>query len=112
MSALSKVFEKVISEEITEFLDQNKLFSTTQFGFRSNISTTDALLFATETIRHEVDNDGPVSAALLDLSKAFDSISHKYLPRKLKDLNFEVPALSIIQSYLTNRIQKVVQSTT
>ena len=63
MSALSKISEKIISEQITQFLDQNKLFRITPFGFRSEISTTDALLFATEIIRYEVDNDRPVSAA-------------------------------------------------
>ena len=47
-SALSKVFEKVINEQITQFLDQNQMFSPLQFGFRSKFSTTDALLFATE----------------------------------------------------------------
>ena len=79
-SGLSQFFEKVISEQNAQFLDQNILFSSTQFGFRSKFSTTDALLFATEKIRHEVDNDRPVSAALLDLYKAFDSISHENLP--------------------------------
>ena len=69
-------------------------------------------MFATEKNRYEVDNDKPVSAALLDLSKVFHSISDIYLLTKPRDLNFEVSALSINQSYLTNRIQKVVLPTT
>ena len=87
------------------------MFSPTQFGFRSKFFTSDALLFPTEKIRYEVDNDRHVSAALLDLSKAFDSLSHEYLLTKLRDSNVELSALSIIQSY-TNRIQKVVLPTT
>ena len=50
-AALSKVFEKVIREQITDFVDNNKLFSPVQFGFRTHISTTDALVFTTEKTR-------------------------------------------------------------
>ena len=87
-------FEKVINEQITQFQDEKTLFSRTHFGFRSKFSATDALLFTTENIRYAFDKDRPLAAALLDLSKAFDSISHEYLLTKLKDLNFEVPTLS------------------
>ena len=47
-AALSKVFEEVIREHITNYINNNKLFSPVQFGFRKNISTTDALVFTTE----------------------------------------------------------------
>ena len=48
-----------------------------------------------------------VAAAFLDLSKAFDSISHCILFEKLKELNFEDKAISVIKNYITGRIQKV-----
>ena len=110
-AALSKVFEKVIREQITNYIDNNKLFSPVQFGFRKNISTTDALVFTTEKIRKEIDNNHFVVAAFLDLSKAFDSMSHEILLKKLKKLHFDPNAFSLIQSFLTGRTQRVVLST-
>ena len=103
-SALSKIFEKVIREQSTNYIDNNKRFSPVQFGFRKNISTTDALVFTTEKIKKEIDNNHFVAAAFLDLSKAFDSISHEILLKKLEKL-------SLIQSFLTGRTQRVVLST-
>ena len=50
-SALSKVFEKVIREQITDYLNKNNILSNLQFGFRSKYSTTDAPVLATKTIR-------------------------------------------------------------
>ena len=78
-----------------------------QFDFRSNYSTTDELLFATESIRQSLDQNQFVAAALLGVSKAFVSISHGILFEKLEELNFGSNALSMMKSYLTERYQKV-----
>ena len=110
-SALSKVFEKVIQNQIVEFLDDTKLLSPHQFGFRANFSTADALLYATEKIRFDIDNKNVVAAAL-DLSKAFDSISHEILLQKLHNLNFSENSIAMIRSFLKRRLQKVVLETT
>ena len=107
-SALSKVFEKLICNQILEHLERNNLLSQIQFGFRAKYSTTDALLYATEKIRSDIDNNKMVAAAFLDLSKAFDSISHEILLEKLENLGFDQIAISFIGSYLSNRTQKVV----
>ena len=98
-SALSKIFETVLKDQIVEFLNKNNLLSYSQFGFRSHFSSADALLFATETIRKQIDEKNIVAAAFLDLSKAFDSISHCILFEKLKELNFEDKAISVIKNY-------------
>ena len=107
-SALSKVFEKVICNQILEHLERNNLLCQIQFGFRAKYSTTNALLYATEKIRSDIDNNKMVAAAFLDLSKAFDSISHEILLEKLENLGFDQIAISLIGSYLSNRTQKVV----
>ena len=88
-SALAKLFEKILRQQIREHLTENNLLSQMQFVFRSNYSTTDALLFAKESIRQSLDQNQFVAAALLDLSKAFDSISHGILFEKLEALNFD-----------------------
>ena len=85
-------------------------FSPVQFGFRKLVSTTDALVFTTEKIRKEIDNHHFVAAAFLDLSEAFDSISHEILLKKLVTLHFVLYAVPLIQSFLTGRTQRVISS--
>ena len=101
-SASSKVFEKVICNQILEHLERYNLQSQIQFGFRAKYSTTDALLYAREKIRSDIDNNKTVAAAFLDLSKAFDSISNEILLEKLENLGFDQMAISLSESYLSN----------
>ena len=65
-----------------EYLDKSRIFSSLQFGFRKQLSTTDALLYATEKVRKKIDANENVTAAFIDLSKAFDSMSHAILLKK------------------------------
>ena len=58
-------------------------------------------------IRTCIDTNQFVHGAFLDLSKAFDSLSHNILLAKLKQIGFENSAIQIIQSYLSNRQQVV-----
>ena len=106
--ALAKLFEKVLHEQISEYLSQHKLLSNTQYGFCRKFSTTDALFYATENIRKKVNDKEVVSAAFLNLPKAFDSISHDILLEKLKTLNFDSNAVSMINCFLRYRNQKVI----
>ena len=62
---------------------KNKLLSRSQYRFRKKHSRTDALVYTTEFIRHKTDQNKSVAAAFLDLSKAFESISHVILLKKL-----------------------------
>ena len=78
-----------------------------QFGIRKNISTQDALVYVTESIRNQLDSKKIVHAALLDLSKAFDSISHEVLIEKMLSLGFSNGANALIASFLNKRIQRV-----
>ena len=106
-AALAKIFEKVLREQMSNYLESNKLLTQRQFGFRSKYSTTDALVYATENIRKKLDNSENTAAAFINLSKAFDSISHEILPQKLMMLKFDDNAMSMMESFLTNRQQKV-----
>ena len=106
--ALAKIFEQVIRNQINDYLISNKLLSPKQFGYRKKVSTTDAVLQCTEFVRTEMDKENTVCGAFLDLSKAFDSISHEILIEKLKCLGFDGTSTQLIRSYLKDRTQKVV----
>ena len=102
--AFSKIFEKILHAQI--LLDKFQTMTPFQFGFRKNISIQDALVYVTESIRNQIDSKKIVHAALLDLSKAFDSISHEVLIEKMLSLGFSNGANALIASFLNKRIQR------
>lgn len=105
---LSKVFEKLLSQQITEFLECHKLLANLQSGFRKFRSCTSALLKVSDDIRQEIDSNRHTILVLLDFSKAFDSVDHTLLLRKLEIyFNFSTSAIALIKSYLFNRRQLV-----
>ena len=75
-SSLAKVFERLLREQTLEYHEKFALLSNTQFGFRNKVSTIDALVYCTETIGYHINNNNFITAALLDLPKALDSINH------------------------------------
>ena len=103
-SSLSKSFKRLLRDQIVEFLLKNNVHSRTQFGFRSKISTMDALVYSTENFRYLIEQYKYVTTALL--SKAFDSINHKILILKLREAGFSTSAEMLILVYLSDRLQK------
>ena len=99
--------ERVLTEQMETYLYDNNLYSNIQFGFRKNFSTSEALLYATECFRKETDSNNLTAVALLDLSKAFDSIQHNILYQKLENIGIEQNAIELIKSFLTDRQQRV-----
>ena len=80
---MSKVVEKEVHKQFSVYLEENKLILDSQFGFRKNKSTELAAIILVEEIRRSVDSGCIVGACFLDLSKAFDSISHAKLVSKI-----------------------------
>ncbi|KAK9687646.1 Reverse transcriptase (RNA-dependent DNA polymerase) [Popillia japonica] len=74
-----------------------------QFGFQEKKSTEDAILNLTEYVSDALDNAKPCMAVFIDLAKAFDTVSHSLLLRKLDDVGIRGRALSLMESYLSNR---------
>jgi hypothetical protein len=104
---ISKIYERALCTQITEFLERNRILSGTQFGFQKSKSSTDAISYLVEAIRKELDSGNIASAAFIDLSKAFDSLDHEILQHKLTEIGFSLHAAQLIQSYLSNRKQRV-----
>ena len=108
----SKVFEKIISQKIWDYLDLNNLILPRQFGFRKGASTEHIILQLVDKIKHlrSREESRSVTLAALDIKKAFDCVHHKILTDKLKNLfNFDLSASNLIQNYmyLENRQQSM-----
>ena len=81
---LSKVIEKLIHARITNFFDRFNLFFKNQFGFLKKRSTNDAILEFTEFCYSALNEKKFTATTLLDFSKAFDTIDHNILVKKLE----------------------------
>ena len=99
---VSKVFEKIVYNQLNLYLDSNKLLLGCQSGFRSLHSTLTALLEATDAWSINIDNGLLNGVVIIDLTKAFDTIDHIIL-RKMSYLNVDQAPIKWFSSYLSGR---------
>ena len=104
--AISKIIEKIIFKRIYNYM-KNKL-TNEQFGFRPKHCTSDLMIYLMEKINEIINQDKFSMVLFFDLAKAFDTLDHTILFRKLERYGIRGPPLDLIKSYLTNRSQKVV----
>jgi hypothetical protein len=97
----------LLFEQILNFLHDNNLLSPQQFGFRTGSSTVKAVTNLVEKIIDCFERKEYYSTSFLDLSKAFDCVSHDILLRKLYTYNFHPSSTRLILSYLSDRSQCV-----
>ena len=76
LSNFSKIFERVMYNRLTEFIERFEILYCYQFGFRKNYSTNFALTHLTNKIATAIDQNKITAGVFVDLSKAFDSLSH------------------------------------
>lgn len=111
LPTLSKVFEMVIKNQICAHLDLYSLIDYRQSGFRRHHSTTSLVVHLTDEIRRCMDVRHPGILAILDLSKAFDSVDHNILLHKLfSQFHFSYTSCVLVQSFLSHRSQFVVSN--
>lgn len=107
ISCFAKVFEKCLKEKITEYLESNNLLYNKQFGFRNNRNTEDAIIDLVKEIHSNLRNKKKSLAIFMDLSKAFDTVSHEILFERLEEVGIRGEPLNLLINYLSNRSQCV-----
>ena len=104
----SKIFEHCICKQLNDFLESNNLLSNHQFGFRSNRNTESAVTLFTDHIRKSM-NDGKLTGSIfIDLSKAFDTLSHAQILENLSSTGVKGVEYKLFQRYLFNQKQAVI----
>ena len=102
-----KTFERIIFNSLYEYVEENKLLSVHQSGFRSNDSCVNQLLSIVHNLYKAFDAY-PTRGVFLDMSKAFDKVWHQGLIFKLKSIGVSDSLLSLTESFLSNRFQRVL----
>ena len=72
-------------------------------GFRKGYSTQQCLIALIQNREYDTDKVKPIGALLTELSKTFDCLPHELLVAKLHAYDFNLAALRLVHSYLSNR---------
>ena len=107
LSNLSKIIEKRMHSRLTSFLNKYNCLYNLQFGFRNRHSTNHALIQITEQIRNAIDNGEYGCGVFVDLQKAFDTVEHEILLKKLEYYGIRGITNIWFNTYLTKRNQFV-----
>ena len=95
---LSKIFERLIYDQLNEYLDQ--YLNSLLCGFRKAHSTQHALFRLLQEWQNELDKSGFVGTILMDLSKAYDCLPHDLLIAKFEAYDIGKSGLNLLLNYL------------
>ena len=104
MPLLSKVFERLLYDQLSEYLE--KYLNTLLCGFRNSHSIQHALFKLLQGWQEELGKSGFVGTILTDLSKAYDCLPHDLLVAKFEAYGMYKTGLNLIHNYLSNRKQR------
>ena len=107
LAIFGKIFEKIIFSRLYSFMTSQKILYENQFGFRKQHSTNHAINYSVTHIKKLTREKNHVLGIFIDLSKAFDTISHEKLLCKLYKYGIRGNTHALIGSYLSNRKQYV-----
>ena len=103
-----KMLEHIICRHIMNHLEHYKILTNLQHGFRSGHSCESQLIITLDDIMKQFDSKKQTDLAILDFSKAFDTVPHNKLLHKLKHYGIDGKINKWIRSFLTQRKQQVV----
>lgn len=107
LPVVSKIYEKLVHDQVMAYLESKKILYDYQSGFRNSFSTESALVYLTDKIKANMDKGLFSGLVLMDLQKAFDTVDHNILVKKLKCIGFNSTCIDWFTSYLSNRTQFV-----
>lgn len=107
LPVISKIFEKVLHQQLMNYFVANSIFFPHQYGFRPKHSTEHATLELIDHTLEKMNDDNIPLSIFIDLSKAFDTLDHEILITKLKFYGLGSKSIGLLTDYLQNRKQFV-----
>lgn len=109
---MTKILEKCVHIQLSDYLERKKLLTDKQFGFRKNRSTDKAIATLLADVYNSINNNEYIKLCYIDLKKAFDTVSHNILLTKMESLGVCNRELQWFRNYLTDRFQHVTVNST
>ena len=107
LPVISKIMERIVHDQVYDHLRTHGLLSEAQFGFRKYHSTATCILKLLSNIYTNMDRGALTGVVFLDLKKAFDTVDHNILLKKLRTFNLSSETIDWFDSYLSGRKQSV-----
>ena len=105
LPVVSRLFEKLIYDQLYEYLDSNKHLFKDQYGFHNLHSVVSCLLNCTNDWYVNIDRGKFTAMIFIDLKKAFDTVDHQVLLNKMRNYGIDGLEHQWFSSYLDNRKQ-------
>ena len=105
LPVVARLFEKLVYDQFYNFLVSSRLLYSQQSGFRMSHSVLTCLLKCTNDWYLNIENGTYTSVTFIHLKKAFDTVNHEILIKKLQLYGAAGKELRWFQSYLSNRKQ-------
>ena len=109
---LSKLIEKIIHKRIYTYLDNYSLLDHRQGGFRPKYSTAKTCSHFVNDLYTAMNNNKFTIAVFIDAMKAFDTVNHSILLKKMYKLGIKGKILDWVKNYLTERYQRTIANNT
>ena len=107
LPCFSKLLEKLMYKRLIDYIHKNRILTDCQYGFRRQSSTNHAIIELVDKITKAIENNEFTVGIFLDLSKAFDTVNHGILLKKLYFYGIRGKCHAWIKDYLSNRKQIV-----
>jgi len=113
LSITSKILEQIVHDQLQAYIRATALpiLPEEQFAYRRSHSCEDALSLCINSWQQELDRNRVVAVAILDMSKAFDSVRHSELLHDLHRCHIDGVVLRWLASYLSDRNQTITSHT-
>ena len=103
LTVLSKVFKKLVHSRLASYFED--VYHNNVFAYRDYHWCDTAILSLTEQFK--TDNHKVISLVSMDLSRAFDTLPHDLIVKKLEDYGRDSKVINLVTNYLSGRQQRV-----